>query len=176
MIFSFKNFLNYLKKEENLFLFILLISNPLIWYYGHRIYVDLFAFSIGLFGFSILINNMENKKYFFKSLLWITFSILLKPFNLIFLPISVIFLAYKSKFYLIISFLFPVFAFLIFIFVNKYYFNFFLTPDKFISDGSIFIKLEKINIIYILNIFSRTGEESDDLRAYFIVQTWFLTF
>lgn len=154
LIFSFKNFLNFLKKEENLFLFILLISNPLIWYYGHRIYVDLFAFSIGLFGFSVLINNIESKKYFFKSLLWITFSILLKPFNLIFLPISFIFLAYKSRFYSIISFIFPIFVFFIFLFINKYYFNFFLTPDKFISDGSIFIKLEKINIIYVLNIFS----------------------
>jgi len=55
LIFSFKNLLKFLEAEKFLYLFILFVSNPLIWYYGHRVYVDLFAFSIGLYGFSLFL-------------------------------------------------------------------------------------------------------------------------
>ena len=158
LIFSFKNLLSFLRKEDNLFLIILFVSNPLIWYYGHRIYVDLFAFSIGVYGFSILLDNENNKKIIFLSSLWIAFAILLKPFNLILVPISFIYLIYSYKFklktYLLAHTLLPIFIFFIFIVINNHYLNFFIIPEKFVTSGNIFTSLEKIDSGYILNIFT----------------------
>ena len=158
LIYAFRNLLIFLKKEDTLFLIIVFFSNPLIWYYGHRIYVDLFAFSIGVYSFSILLRKILNKKNLLLSSLLLGMAILLKPFNLIFIPISFIYLIYKFKFKLklslILYIIFPILLFLIFINLNKYYLNFFVTPQKFISSGNIFIQLENISIKYILNIFS----------------------
>ena len=160
LILAFKNLLSFLKKENKLLFLIIFISNPLIWYYGHRIYVDLFAFSIGIYGFSILLDNFKDKKKVLQTSLWVSFAIILKPFNLIYLPIIFIYLFFiekirsELKFNLIVGIILPIFIFFIFLFLNKYYFDFYLLPDKFISDGSIFIKLEKIDLVYLLNIFS----------------------
>ena len=172
LIYAFRNLLIFLKKEDRLFLIIIFFTNPLIWYYGHRIYVDLFAFSIGVYSFSILLGKILNKKNILLSALLMCMAILLKPFNLIFIPISFIYLVFKFKFQmklsLIFNVIFPVLIFLIFISINKYYLNFFIIPQKFISSGNIFTNLENVNIKYILNIFSNF--------IYYIGYLGFITF
>ena len=156
LIFAFKNLLIFLKREDKLFLIIIFITNPLIWYYGHRIYVDLFAFSVGIYSFSILLKTTLDKGNLLLSSLLIAFAILLKPYNLIFLPISFLYLIYKFKLNLKILFyiFIPVSIFLIFINLNNYFFGFFIVPQKHVATGDIFITLEKVNIEYISYIFS----------------------
>jgi hypothetical protein len=102
-------------KRLNISLLLLLLLNPIIFYYGFRMYSDLFAFSLSLFFFSKLIT--KDNKYPFFDLFFYGIAVLLKIYNLIFLPI-LIFIFYKKLikfqkikfFYLSLIYFLPIFA------------------------------------------------------------------
>lgn len=117
--FALINLNKFYKVNYSNFLVILLaLSNTIIWTYGHRMYADLFSFSISILGISIILNNT---KYINRSIFLISIGIILKPFNLFFLIVFLFIIHFKYKnfsllrklFYLIYLLAIPFFYYLI---------------------------------------------------------------
>lgn len=85
------------QKEISFELLVIIFLNPILWHYGHRMYVGLFSYSLSLFAFACIL-SVKNKKYFIFLYLLLGVGIALKPFNLILLPVLTIIYAKKLKF------------------------------------------------------------------------------
>lgn len=157
LIHAFIKLLDFANLKFKYIYLLVFLTNPLIWNYGYKIYVDLFSFSLGLYGFSIFINDYNSKNKQLISAVIITAAVLLKPFNLIFIFINLIFIFLHKKkinIYVVISFLTPIICFIVFIIINKIIFDFYVLPFKFISDESIFVPLNNINTLFFNKIIS----------------------
>lgn len=154
-------------KKVNFNFLLLLLFNPIIFYYGFRMYNDLFSFSISLFFFSKLIIN-DNKFTFFNFFFY-GIGILLKIYNLIFLPILFI-IFYKKliklkkiKFFslFLIYFILVLSPTFIYLLLQKKYLGFYLLPPLgtedldfsfFRKDGLFFAVNNLIFYIGYLNL------------------------
>ena len=145
-------------KKINIILLLIIILNPIIWHYGHRMYVGLFSYSISLFAFSYI---LLIKKNFFKFILYfiLGLGIVLKPFNLILLPILTI--IYFNKFKLSIKF-FKVNIFLysismllpfIYYFIIYFYLGNLITPENEDLKIAFFSNHDDRKLLYVLNNF-----------------------
>lgn len=153
------NISNFYKiKILNLSFLCLILLNPIIFYYGYRMYSDLFSFSISLFFFSKLITK-DNKSFFFDFFFY-GIGILLKIYNLIFFPILV-FVFYKKliklkkiKFFFLslIYFLLIFTPTVIYILLIKKYLGFYLLPPIG-TDDLTFSFLRKDGLSFVLNNF-----------------------
>lgn len=94
--FGLFKILKFYEYRYNFILFILIIFlNSIIWSYGFRAFNDLFAFSLAIYSFSRILNNINKKIIFFDALL-LGISIALKSYNLILL-IPLLFFYYSLK-------------------------------------------------------------------------------
>ncbi len=146
------------KKKIRIEILLLIIINPIVWHYGHRMYVGLFSYSLSLFAFSqILISKKNIFRYFFYLLLSI--GIVIKPFNLFLVPISILIYYYKNSFnlktlinsfiFLSLSILVPViYYFLTFTFLGD-----FIVPDNEDLKIAVFSNDKARDIKYVLNNF-----------------------
>lgn len=132
-IYGIKNFSNYFKIDK--ILVFLIILNPLVFYYGFRIYSDFFAFGLAFYSISSILEN-HKKNYFYIFLYAI--SILLKPQNLIFIFIFY-FLFFKKLTIknLIIHNLILISPFLTLLYLNFSFLDFFLIPNFESNDVAI---------------------------------------
>ena len=162
------NISNFFKiKNLNLNFLLLLLFNPIIFYYGYRMYSDFFSFSISLFFFSKLITKVNKSSFF--DFFFYGISILFKIYNLIFFQILV-FVFYKKlikqkkiNFFLLSSiyFFLVVSPTLIYMLLLKKYLGFYLLPpigtedltfSFFKKDGLSFVFNNFIFYIGYLNI------------------------
>lgn len=146
------------KKKIKIEILFLIILNPLVWHYGHRMYVGLFSYSLSLYAFSqIIISKKKIFSYFFYLLLSI--GIVIKPFNLFLVPISILIYYYKKSFNLktlINSFIF--FSLSILVPVIYYFLTFtflgdFIVPDNEDLKIAVFSSDKARGIKYVLNNF-----------------------
>ena len=94
--FGLFKILKFYEYRYNFILFILIIFlNSIIWSYGFRAFNDLFAFSLAIYSFSRILNNIDKKIIIFDALL-LGISIALKSYNLILL-IPLLFFYYSLK-------------------------------------------------------------------------------
>jgi len=145
-------------KKIRIEILLLIILNPLIWHYGHRMYVGLFSYSLSIYAFSqILILKKKIFSYFLYLIIGI--GIVIKPFNLFLVPISIMIYNYKNSLnlktiinsfsYLIISILIPViYYFLIFILLGD-----FIVPDNEDLKIAVFSSDKARDITYVINNF-----------------------
>jgi len=145
-------------KKLNTSFLLLLLLNPIIFYYGFRMYSDLFAFSLSIFFFSKLITK-DNKHPFFY-LFFYGIGVLLKIYNLIFLPI-IIFIFYKKLikfqkikfFYLsLIYFLLILTPLFIYVLLLNKYLGFYLLPDLG-TDDLLFSFFRPNGVYFVVNNF-----------------------
>ncbi len=146
------------KKKIRFEILLLIIINPLIWHYGHRMYVGLFSYSLSIYAFSqIIISKKKISSYFFYLVLSI--GIVIKPFNLFLVPISILIYYYRNLFslktlinsfiFLSLSILVPViYYFLIFTLLGD-----FIVPDNEDLKIAVFSSDKARDIKYVLNNF-----------------------
>ena len=152
LIVGFFNFLNVIKfKGINIYLFLILFLNPLIFNFSLRGTPDFFGSAISFFAISIFINH---NKIFIKYISIILFGIgvIIKPTNAILLILNFLntekfFLKNSIQIDIIKNFILLLFIPIIYFLLNYYFFGFFVVPNNFSYLGDFKTKKYVINFI-----------------------------
>jgi len=156
--FGLLNILRFYKFNESNKIFIIVIFlNSIIWNYGFRAFNDLFAFSVGIYFFSRILQNYKSRIVFIDAL-FVGISVALKSYNLILLIPILIFLFSKKNdgFKIFNVFFISLLIFLPFFLLNLStykYLGFILAPSNEDLEIAIFGNNKSRDFLWVLNNF-----------------------